>query len=144
MHDMVENYDPKMSPHGYTISSDPANIALTDKMVDAVYNEAKSRNAYFEIFFVPNKEMVAYFKSTGLLSEDESAIRAIARQHSIPFASLTPYFAGSQKPIDAIYLPKEAHWSPGGHRLVAEFVLQESTRHPETSPLVVPERTGKK
>jgi len=132
MQDMVESYDPRRSPHGYTICSDPANIALTEKMVEAVSLEAKRRHAYFEIFYVPNREMVTYFQSTGLLSEDELALRAIVRKHAIPFASLTPFFAASQKPMDAIYLPNETHWGTGGHRLVAEFVLQELARHPES------------
>jgi len=57
-------------------------------------------------------------------TELEKRLAAWAREHSVPFLSLTEHFrSAARRRPGALYFPLDGHWTPAGHRTAADALL---------------------
>jgi hypothetical protein len=105
-----------------TAYSEPYRQWLASEYVSALQEEVEQRGARFLAFYAPSAAEVAALRRTGTPTEDEHALLAVLRRHSIDGLAFTQPLAETGAPIAALYFP-EIHWRPLGHRVAARAML---------------------
>ena len=103
---------------------------MTSRRIVALAREAGARPV---LVFAPAAQQVTaaarpYLESLGFEWDDRTLtdttfadrLRAFARTEDVPFVNLLPVLRARRD--DGLYFPKDGHWNPAGHAVVADVV----------------------
>ena len=127
-----------------------ADAALLPRRYDAAWDDvtrdlarivtlARDAGARPVLVFAPAAQQVTaaarpYLESLGFAWDDRALtdttfadrLRAFARTEQVPFVNLLPILRARRD--DGLYFPKDGHWNPAGHAVVADVVASALER----------------
>jgi lysophospholipase L1-like esterase len=120
--------DAALLPRRYDAASDDVQRDL-----GRIVTLARGAGAWPVLVFAPAAQQVTaaarpYLESLGFAWDDRALtdttfadrLRAFARTEGVPFVNLLPILRARRD--DGLYFPKDGHWTPAGHALVAGVV----------------------
>lgn len=103
---------------------DLPGAAVTLALLDTMAQEARDAGSRFVLISIPNgSELTALTSPYPVVRATRALLEEASRRHGIPWIDLTPAFHAATQAGAALVYPRDAHWTPAGHRLAAESLL---------------------